>query len=186
MTRERWLLDATEKLRQGVFREQGHDVPEVLVSVGFPSRGATSAKRRRIGECWCQKASDGRNQIYIHPELDGPTALAVLVHELVHAVDDCKHGHKAPFKRIAVSVGLEGKMTETHAGAELTDRLNGLIDDLGPYPQPKLDVGSNRKKQGTRMLKLECPCCGYVVRTTSKWIDFGMPSCPSGTEMQSV
>jgi hypothetical protein len=29
----------------------------------------------------------------------------------------------------------------------------------------------------------ECPCCGYTVRTTHKWIAVGAPRCPSGTEM---
>jgi hypothetical protein len=30
------------------------------------------------------------------------------------------------------------------------------------------------------MLKLECEDCGYVVRTTQKWIEMGSPTCYCG------
>jgi hypothetical protein len=40
------------------------------------------------------------------------------------------------------------------------------------------------KKQSTRMLKLECDECGYVVRTTQKWINVGVPVCHCGAEFQ--
>jgi hypothetical protein len=47
---------------------------------------------------------------------------------------------------------------------------------------------SGPKKQGTRMIKVqcssECECGGYVVRTTAKWIEVGMPVCPFGTVME--
>ena len=37
-----------------------------------------------------------------------------------------------------------------------------------------------RKKIGTRMLKCECTVCGYIARTTRRWIrDVGPPSCPN-------
>ncbi|MGA4950461.1 hypothetical protein [Streptomyces lydicamycinicus] len=48
-------------------------------------------------------------------------------------------------------------------------------------------VSSGPKKQGTRMLKVicseDCECDGYTVRTTQKWIEIGLPSCPFGREM---
>lgn len=35
------------------------------------------------------------------------------------------------------------------------------------------------RKQGTRMLKVQCEHCGYVARVTSKWIEAkGPPLCP--------
>jgi hypothetical protein len=34
------------------------------------------------------------------------------------------------------------------------------------------------KKQSTRMVKCECPDCGYIVRTTRKWLEEGAPICP--------
>jgi hypothetical protein len=76
-------------------------------------------------------------------------------------------------------------MTATSAGADLEERLNDLIQKHGPYPHATLDQTlSGKKKQSTRMLKLECPACGYTVRTTAKWIEAGLPTCPCGEEMQ--
>ena len=35
----------------------------------------------------------------------------------------------------------------------------------------------------TRMMKVHCRCCGYVVRTTRQWLQLGAPLCPLGTKM---
>ena len=35
-------------------------------------------------------------------------------------------------------------------------------------------------------VKVECVDCGYVIRTTRKWLDVGNPSCPEGDEMFEV
>jgi len=35
----------------------------------------------------------------------------------------------------------------------------------------------------TRMIKLTCPACGYLVRTTRRWLAAGPPTCPCGTPM---
>jgi uncharacterized paraquat-inducible protein A len=33
----------------------------------------------------------------------------------------------------------------------------------------------------SRMVKAECPRCGYIIRTTRKWMyAVGMPMCPCG------
>ena len=66
----------------------------------------------------------------------------------------------------------------------MIERMNKIIEKLGPYPHAKLDKTMRpTKKDGTRMIKLECPCCNYVVRTTRKWIEYGLPKCPDGTKM---
>jgi len=93
-TRENWLLTGVDRLRP-LFRAQGHEVPEVKVSVGWP---ATGQRSRTIGECWPSKsAGDGLNQIFIVPSLGSPVeVLDVLTHELVHAVDDCKPPRPRP------------------------------------------------------------------------------------------
>jgi hypothetical protein len=112
-----------------------------------------------------------------------PQVAAVLAHELCHAADNCRNGHKAAFRKIALRIGLQGKMTATEAGPELAERLNALCKEIGPYPHASLDR-SKQPKQGTRMLKLECPECGYTARTTAKWLATGVPTCPCGTEME--
>jgi len=65
--------------------------------------------------------------------------------------------------------------------------------DSGEGPDdPKGDSGP--RKQGTRMIKLtcgnsECPTMDektgavYTVRTTRKWLEVGVPSCPCGAPM---
>lgn len=36
----------------------------------------------------------------------------------------------------------------------------------------------------TRLVRCECPKCGYLVRTTRKWLDIAVPTCPvDGAEM---
>lgn len=180
-TREAWLNRAVEALREHVFIPAGEHVPPVRVSVGWPKGG-----RKVIGQCWkTDAAEDEVSQVFISPVLkDMAEVLETLVHELVHAVDNCESGHRGEFKRIAVEVGLEGKMTATHAGAELLATLMEVAEELGEYPHAALTPAlSGVKKQSTRMLKVECPDDGYIVRTTQKWLDIGTPTCPCGTEM---
>lgn len=187
MNREAYLEAATDLMRPW-FETAGAPLPEVVrVSVGWPSRSATSQSRRRIGECWSPKcAEDSVSQIFISPCLgEVERALDVLVHELVHAAVGLDCGHKGRFRVVATQLGLTGKMTATVAGPELAGRLHDLAQQLGAYPHAKLDKLA-RAKQTTRMLKLACPDCGYGVRTTQKWIEVGLPRCPCGTDMEEA
>lgn len=56
------------------------------------------------------------------------------------------------------------------------------------YPHAELNAGkSGEKKQGTRLIKCECSACGYVCRTTSKWLEeIGAPLCPCSGERMGV
>jgi hypothetical protein len=180
VTREAWLNEALTKLRPWFKDRAGVEVPaDARVSVGFPGGGSA---RKRIGECWARSQSkDKVNEIFISPVLSDPIRmLDVLVHEAVHAVDDCQSGHKEAFKRTALAVGLEGKMTATHAGEELKAELARIIGVLPPLTHGALDL-STRKKQPTRLVKLECDNCGMIIRTTAKWIEqTGNPACACG------
>lgn len=189
-TREAWLEDAanylfTDYIGELGRMEKGHSYQ---ISCGWPSTRSQSTAHRRLGECWAAKACADKStyHIFISPVLDSPVEiLPILLHELVHAVCGVEVGHKGPFKRLALALGLEGKMTETHAGKELTRRLNTLVRVLGPYPHKALTGPNSRKKQSTRLLKLEAKkCCGYIVRTTQKWLDEeGLPKCPHNSEL---
>jgi hypothetical protein len=176
LTREEWLQAGINGLK-AMFAEIGETVPDVYVSVGFPkgSRG----KGKAIGQCHPSALSgDEKAHIFIHPMLtESARVLDVLAHEMIHALDNCESGHKGRFAKVAKAFGLEGKMTATVAGAELTERLNVLIALLGEYPHATL--AESGKKQSTRMIKCECANCGYIVRTSQKWIDeLGAPICP--------
>lgn len=167
-TREQWLEQATRKLRPMFKKLAGVEVPaDVRVSCSWPGGGSA---RKRIGECWPRSFSEaGVNEVFISPSIaDSVRCLDILVHELVHAIDDCKSGHKGEFRRIAVAVGLEGKMTATVAGDELKAALQKIVDQIGEYPHKQLKL-AGRKKQSTRMLKCKCNECGAVWRMSSKY-----------------
>jgi len=180
MTREEWLNAGLDALRPWFEEKAMVSIPlDTRVSVGFPGGGSA---RKRIGECWARRMSkDNVNEIFINPTLSDPVQmLDVLAHEAIHAVDDCVHGHKKPFRKIAKAVGLEGKMTSTHAGEELKRELERIVGVLPGLSHGALDL-SGRKKQPTRLVKLECDNCGMLLRTTQKWIEqTGEPNCACG------
>lgn len=187
-TREEWLVAAVSEL-SALFSDIGETVPAVRVSVGWP--GGRGNKSRTIGQCWASHAaSDKVAQLFVSPVLvDGARVLDVLSHELVHAVDDCQSGHKGRFTKIARALGLEGKMTATVAGDDLKAALEGIVETLGEYPHAALMAGAEGadgpKKQGTRMLKVECgEGSGYIARMTRTWLDaYGAPLCPCHQEV---
>ncbi len=190
-TREEWLeaaaSDILAKYRE-IFEQHFGDVGSehlrnVKVSTGFPSRGGLA---KVIGECWksVAAADEVTHHVFINPRLtDVVEVVATLAHEMVHAADDGEHKHKGVFVRCVRDLGLEGKATETVAGAAFADYARGIDARIGSYPHVGLVPVMTEKKQTTRMLKLEAACCGYVVRTTQKWLDIGSPSCPCGNEM---
>ena len=186
-TREQWLSAAVVALREGIFAPD-HTVPEVRVSVGWP--GGRGPKQNRIGECWQPDSSaDGIGQIFISPVLSDPVeVLATLTHELVHAINhkDGDNGHRAPFKRIAESVGLEGKMASTHAGEALAEKLEAIGNMLGKYPHAAISLESKPKVQKTYMLKFVSPeePDFFVRMTKGKYEEYGAPRDPWGNEME--
>lgn len=184
MTREEWLNEALHQYIAPLLARHGATVPQdCRVSVGFPGGGSA---RKCIGECWPRvRSSKGVNEIFINPSItDNPVkALDVLIHEAIHAADDCKSGHKGFFRKVAKAVGLTGKMTSTVAGPQLLAWITGTLNRLPVIEHARLDL-SGRRKQSTRMLKLECTNCGYTVRTTQKWIEVGLPTCCCGSDME--
>lgn len=194
-TREAWLLSAVEKLIPLLEQAGATNIRnrKIQVSVSFPSKTI----RKRIGECWAAVASEGGevNHLFVSPLLDDTVeVLGVLAHELIHADDNCESSkHNGHFRRVALALGLTGKMTSTEVGEDLKPILKDLAEELGPYPHVKLKLDANIKKQTTRLVKvhcvdLDCPYLddsgkGYTIRVTQKWIEIGLPTCPCGTEM---
>lgn len=179
MERQEWVEKALKALRDH-FTANGYAVPtNIRVTIGFPKGGRT-----RIGECHYTEASmDQHFEIFVSPELgrDGPHAghpvMEVMAHEICHTIAGYKAGHKAPFKKIATTIGLEGKMTSTKPGPKMMELINKFEEINGPYPAGAL-TRSMQKKKATYLIKCECSECGYVVRTTAKWLELGNPICP--------
>jgi hypothetical protein len=174
--RESWLLAAIDLLRP-VFLSKNHVIPtDVMVSCGFASTGTRS---HHIGQCWSKRSStNGQNQIFISPALHEPVeVLDTLVHELVHAVDDCEHKHGKEFKKIALSLGMNGPMRSAGAGPELKEKLKDLAQKLGTYPHGKLQV-AHRKAVSRARARAKCPECGFQVPMYRKFLAYGPPLCP--------
>ena len=74
---------------------------------------------------------------------------------------------------MAIAVGLEGQMRSTTS----TDRLiqyfkDEIISKIGKYPHKETTAPTNRKKQGTRMIKVSCANdCGFQYYTSQKQIE---------------
>ena len=178
LTREEWLTNAAE-LMAPLFISAGITPKPVRISVGFPANKRAGKAGRVIGECHYM-ATDGVPQIFIHPVLTkgdrGP--LPTLAHELAHAYLPLGTGHGRPFAQLVQALGLSGKPTATLAGADFATDMQAIAEVLGDYPHAALDV-SSIKKQGTRMIKIECNNCGMITRTTAKWVDT-VDRCASG------
>ena len=182
-TREAWLVAAIGLARPLFAVPGGPELPPAIrISLGWP------ASRKALGECWSPKASgDGTFEIFVAPGRDSPQEiLATVVHELAHVADACLHGHRRPWRRLAEAAGLiVGPRGQTHPGADLDVRLNDWVNTLGALPHAAITKPAG-KKQSTRMVKCECPDCGYMVRTTRKWIAVAVPCCPVDGDKMTV
>ena len=183
-TREEWLTTMVRVAHTDLFRKlpaggMHHGVtkslPKFRVSCSWPGGGSA---RKRIGECWSPSASaTGHTEMFISPRMsDVVKVVESLIHEMVHMYVGCEHGHKAPFRRLAIAVGLEGKMTSTHADPNLVKVIKRMAKKCGTYPHADMSGLGGRTKQSTRLIKATCQNdgdeeCGMVIRTTQKWID---------------
>lgn len=176
LTREQWLQDFIQAARPHFERVNAPLPANIRVAVGFTSQGA---RGKAIGQCWAAQASaDAHFEIFIHPKIaDSHEVGAILTHELVHAAVGLEAAHGPVFRRAAVAIGLEGKMTATVVGADWHLWADAVIEALGPIPHAKLS-SSLIKKQGTRMLKVSCDDCGFTFRSTAKWLDGRALTCP--------
>lgn len=181
--REQWLYQIVEVLYPR-FAELGYPKrPTIRIGVGFPSTGI---RGKAIGQCHHSIVSKDRvHEIIVSPKIDESMEVAgVLAHELCHAylqsyfpAENCGHGKK--FKKLAVALGLTGRMTATVPGEAFKRLLAPTLTRLGDYPHGALGRSSSRQVQGTRLIKVSCPSCQYAMRVTHKWIEIAIPTCPA-------
>jgi len=172
-SREDWLTEVVEMVSPW-FEDIGMQVPKYRVTTGFLGRG------QMRGMCTSPKESrDYTTEIEISQTLDDPLEVTVeLMHELVHAVAGPEHKHDGVFRAIAKGVGLLSPIAEAKASDVLLSGLELVIAEVGPYPHAKINA-ADRPKQTKRMLKCECPSCGYLVYLSQKWASIGTPLCPT-------
>ena len=131
--------------------------------------------------CFPGEASDdGSPHIFVHLVLVDSTRVAgTVVHQLCHAaLGNRSHGSR--FRMLATATGLVGKMTQTVEGPMFLAIMPGIIDRIGPYPHTALrKIRGLEKTSGTRLIRITCPGCGYLLRGTQRWLRTGVPTCPN-------
>ena len=175
--RETWLLAAAKLLEQRIFEPAGYSLPRFRISVGWPTGNRTKV----VGQCHPKDGSkDQVYEIFISPKIDDPViVLAVIIHELSHAVAGLKAAHKKPFIAVMSAVGMVKKWTNSMAGEELQVVLREMAAKLGPYPHASLTIQKKEGRKGSRLIKLQCPSCDYIIRATRIHLDEkGPPICP--------
>jgi hypothetical protein len=175
MNREAWLRAAYALVRKELLPKAP---AQVAISWSFPSKGGTKSSRRTIGECHYKGGSavgvEGDRVILISPTLQEPFALIeVLVHEMVHAALPMGSGHRAPFSRLAKSIGLLKPWTATTAGPELKRTIEGWLKRLPAWPGGHLLIVSSQKN---RQLKAVCEC-ERIIRGSAKLFEAGPIMC---------
>ncbi len=175
--REEWYYNALLTLRE-LFKLKGYEIPAVRIGCGWPTRQRKTA----AGQCWDKMSStDETHEIFISPILDViPEILATMIHELCHAVVGVEAKHKGPFIEVMKAMGMRKKWTDSVMGPELMLWLVPVIDKLGLYPHRRMALtDTDKKKIGSRLIKVQCPMCDYIVRVTRKHLDEkGAPICP--------
>lgn len=135
---EVWLNEAVELLRPR-FRQAGYEIPPVHVSVGFSTDGyKPGAKKNTIGVCHARHLTvEGVNEIYITPMRTEPVdVISLLVHELIHAIDDCKSGHGPQFQKISRELKCtDNPKVPVNEWRETIEIYREMALQLGRYPR---------------------------------------------------
>ena len=177
-TREEWLMRAAKLILKHVAELGYEPTGEVRVALGVPPQ--KGRKTKTLGVCYHSAASEAAyREIFIHPELtDSRKLLGVLAHEIGHAVLKDGVGHRKPFRKFCEAIGFDfaesGKAEHAQDGGDFWSWAKPIAEDLGPIPHKKLNCDGaqgGKKKQKTRMLLLECSCCGSKVRTAKATLE---------------
>lgn len=176
-TREAWLKAAVELLSPKVL--QHGDLPKQLqILVSWPKGFGKNVIGQHFPEAWTQNIS---NYITISPTLlDVDIVLATLLHELIHALNVDK-AHGPLFKKVALAVGLEGKMRATVAGAALKKELAVMAKQLGAYPHVRMvDLKKPKGTATKNMVRFVSPVNPkYACWVTPVQFELhGAPICP--------
>lgn len=192
MTREEWLNRCAVIVEETLFKPAGYNVPRNRYSFAPLDRNSRSLKHTTLGSCYNAALSDDHTyEIFLNTKIDDEkTAIATLIHEIVHSVDELKNGHKTPFRKIAESVGLVGgefkgkknSMESTDISEATWQEVKPLIDRVGKLPHARLNdsaSSSSKKKQNARQKKFYCLMTDYKVYMSRKQFhELGAPICP--------
>lgn len=180
-TREQWLATALDEARPVVESLTGEFLARrIRVGVGFPS---TFRRSGTLAECWPDVDSgDATAEVIISPTIADPVEvfarlLGQIIRTLPGAMSPASVSYRAAFDAVMLTGGAD--KNALLYSAEFYDQWEQIVASLGDYPHAELSTGV-KKTQSTRMLKMVCPQCGYILRTTEKWIKQGIPVCHDG------
>ena len=108
------------------------------------------------------------------------------VHECIHAIDNCEHGHGKEFKSIALRVGFKVPMRSTPVGDELKQRIAEIIGRIGEYRGSTIKAAHKPRIQKPPA-RARCPECGYTITMLKDFLNIGPPICPQhGVHMRKI
>jgi|TARA_R110000824_G_C14938151_1_gene649480 hypothetical protein len=184
MNRETYLNKVIDKAVP-LFNNSGFKISDIRsklkVSCSF-IEGLRSSSKNAVGAHYNPSISkDGFHEIMLSPKEDNSQEIiGTLIHEMVHAIQTHLYhdnkgrlnvgAHGKEFRKIALAVGLCGKMKSTISSPELIKTIDTWIKELGNYPHSKITL-SNRKKQTTRNIKVECYDCKWSFRCSTKNVE---------------
>lgn len=168
ITREEWLGHALELLRAELSK-RGFVMPrDVRISLGWPRVRGQSAVTYAP-----EASTEGAIEIFVSPLLsEALEVVDTLTHEVCHAVAGVQAGHRAPFQKVASALGLIGEPASMRGieSARWRAWAEPLARKLGEFPHAAMVPPADWKRSG-RLLRLECPVCGWKLRTARKWLD---------------
>lgn len=176
-TREEWLTAALQVIRAHV----PGIASRIRVACGFPS---TFRRSGTLAESWPSEASgDATHEILISPTVALPAQVfPLLLSQALHSLPGAMSRESVTWREACIDAGLapaDEHWRSVDAGEDCWSTFGAAVEALGQYPHAEIATGA-KKTQATRMLKLRCPQCGYIVRTTAKWLQTGLPTCHDG------
>lgn len=163
-TREQWAEAIAAALREPLSElgiEPTGRPRQVRIALA-PLRGAL------LGLCYGSQKSVNGDTNLITISTDQGSALELVhtvLHELLHAYDDCKSGHRGRWKRWAEIIGMKAK---GHTRGLVAETL--VCDALAEVGAPALHVQTQSKKiaRPPSQIKFTCPSCDHHVHMPTK------------------
>lgn len=187
-TREEWLRAGVEAMKP-LLEETGVKMPKKYhVTVSW-NKGSGD---KGIGQCFDASCSnDGAPHMSVSPcQADPLRVLDILLHEMIHAACGTACGHKGEFKRVALALGFEGKMTATYVTdkSPLLPKLKAVAKTLGDYPHSAINYKKQKKPSKGGWIRLQSPQEeSYRVVVSPKMLEeHGYPQDPWGNEMEHI
>jgi hypothetical protein len=205
------IIIESERVLARAIKHFGLTVKPEQICLTIQSKGRRQALGWFAPEWWRKNAKGGakgkeksepRHEINLSAEyLQEHNMGETLLHELAHAenqvlgIRDCANrAHNKHFKTVAERLGLKVLPRDKSVGFGYTDLapvsekfLADIKFDRALFDAHRGTGGGSKKKVGSRLIKCECSECGYVVRTTQKWLDdAGAPLCPCNENAMEV